>query len=211
MAIFAGEGVRARWARPRGNDDSAETRLRSGSESGLVNSNNVKGLSSLENRVPCPSAPVQLKQRPARNIRFLMGLGMKKRVQATRFFAAVLALCSVHGAAFAQAVHLDALREWLRNTEEAAKYVERGDYAKAEQRLTLAIKEVRPYFPETQRMMAQLLRTGSRALSSEAVRRSRAVGSMGPLGPRIRQEGQARRRISVCLHARFDPVGAEKS
>jgi tetratricopeptide (TPR) repeat protein len=80
---------------------------------------------------------------------------MKKRIQSTRDCAVVLALCLICGAAFAQGVHLDALREWLRNTEEAAHYVEKGDYIKAEQRLNLAIKEVRPYFPDTQRVMAR--------------------------------------------------------
>jgi tetratricopeptide (TPR) repeat protein len=67
----------------------------------------------------------------------------------------ILAFGLAHQAALGQGVHLDALREWLRNTEEAANYVEKRDYGKAEQRLTLAIKEIRPYFPETRRMMAR--------------------------------------------------------
>ena len=45
-------------------------------------------------------------------------------------------------------MHLDALREWLRHTEEAAKSLDSGDYVKAEERLNAAIKEVRPYLPE---------------------------------------------------------------
>jgi len=79
------------------------------------------------------------------------------RVQSTvcRVFAGVVAVGFSHAVGFAQGIHLDALREWLRNTEEAAKYVEQGDFIKAEQRLGLAIKEVRPYFPDTQRNMAR--------------------------------------------------------
>jgi tetratricopeptide (TPR) repeat protein len=83
------------------------------------------------------------------------GLGMTSRVASTRSFAIFLALGLGHHAACAQGIHLDALREWLRNTEEAAQYVDKGDYAKAEERLRLAIKEVRPYLPETQRVMAR--------------------------------------------------------
>jgi tetratricopeptide (TPR) repeat protein len=83
------------------------------------------------------------------------GLGMTSRVASTRSFAIFLALGLGHHAACAQGIHLDALREWLRNTEEAAQYVDKGDYAKAEERLRLAIQEVRPYLPETQRVMAR--------------------------------------------------------
>ena len=43
----------------------------------------------------------------------------------------------------------------MRNTEEAATYVDKGDYVKAEERLKLAIKEIRPFLPDTQRIMAR--------------------------------------------------------
>ena len=47
------------------------------------------------------------------------------------------------------------LTQWMAHTEEAAKNVSRGDYAKAEMRLKLAIAEVRPFLPDTQRVMAR--------------------------------------------------------
>ncbi len=125
----------------------------------------------------------------------------------TQLIAGCLAIGLGHPAGFAQGIHLDALREWLRNTEEAAKFVEQGDYIKAEQRLGMAIKEIRPYFPDTQREPgSQLLRAGAGALSSETVCRSRAPGSLGPVRSRIGQDSQGRRGISVCVHPRFDPV-----
>ena len=85
------------------------------------------------------------------------GFGMSRRNTVCRIFAGCLAVGLGHTAAFAQGQinHLDALWEWLRNTEEAAKFVEKGDFIKAEQRLNLAIKEIRPYFPDTQRIMAR--------------------------------------------------------
>jgi tetratricopeptide (TPR) repeat protein len=58
-------------------------------------------------------------------------------------------------AAFAQGVHLDALREWMRHMEEAAKYVDNGNYARAHEHLNEAIKEIRPYLPDTRRIMAK--------------------------------------------------------
>jgi tetratricopeptide (TPR) repeat protein len=83
------------------------------------------------------------------------GLRMRRRNTLCQIVAGCLAFCLSHTVGFAQINHLDALREWLRNTEEAAQYVEKGDYIRAEQRLNLAIKEVRPYFPDTQRVMAR--------------------------------------------------------
>ena len=83
------------------------------------------------------------------------GLGMRVQSTVCRVFAGVAAVGFGHAVGFAQGIRLDALREWLRNTEEAAKYVEKGDFIKAEQRLGLAIKEIRPYFPDTQRNMAR--------------------------------------------------------
>jgi len=58
-------------------------------------------------------------------------------------------------ASLAQNTHLPALRDWQWHTEEAGKYLKKGDYAKAEERINLAIKEIRPYLPETRRLMAR--------------------------------------------------------
>jgi tetratricopeptide (TPR) repeat protein len=56
---------------------------------------------------------------------------------------------------FAQGVHLGALVQWMGHTEEAAKFLDKGNYVKAEERLNLAIKEVRPYLPATGRNLAR--------------------------------------------------------
>ena len=58
-------------------------------------------------------------------------------------------------AVFAQTNHLPALRDWQYHQEQAAKYFEQGNYVKAEQRLNLAIKNIRPYLPDTRRIMAK--------------------------------------------------------
>ncbi len=43
----------------------------------------------------------------------------------------------------------------MRYTEEAARCFDKGDYVKAEQQLHVAIKEIRPYLPDTRRNMAR--------------------------------------------------------
>ena len=78
---------------------------------------------------------------------------MKHRRTSIQLLGVFLALGP--SAAFAQGLHLDALREWLRNTEEAARFLDTGDYVHAELRLNLAIKAVRPYLPDTRRNMAR--------------------------------------------------------
>jgi Tetratricopeptide repeat len=83
------------------------------------------------------------------------GLVMSQRQKLIRLRAVFLAFGLGPAAAFAQGNHLGALREWLRNTEEAARFVDRGDYVKAEQRLNLAIKDIRPFLPETRLNMAR--------------------------------------------------------
>ena len=80
---------------------------------------------------------------------------MAHRRTSARLFGVCLAFGLGPVAAWAQGIHLGALREWMRNTEEAARFVDRGDYVKAEQRLNLAIKEIRPYLPKTLRIMAR--------------------------------------------------------
>ena len=47
------------------------------------------------------------------------------------------------------------LRIWMGLTAEAGRFVRMGDFVMAEQRLNLAIKEIRPYYPKTERILAQ--------------------------------------------------------
>jgi tetratricopeptide (TPR) repeat protein len=58
-------------------------------------------------------------------------------------------------AVVAQPNHLPALRDWQDHQEQAAQYLRNGDYAKAEERLNLAIRDIRPYLPGTRRIMAK--------------------------------------------------------
>jgi tetratricopeptide (TPR) repeat protein len=67
-----------------------------------------------------------------------------------------LALTLVGSAvAVAQDTPLEVLRIWIGHTDEASRYIQKGNYARAEERLTLAIKELRPYYPKTRRIMAR--------------------------------------------------------
>jgi tetratricopeptide (TPR) repeat protein len=58
-------------------------------------------------------------------------------------------------AAFAQPEHLRALSDWIAHQQEAAKFFRNGDLSGAEDRLKAAIKDIRPYLPETRRIMAR--------------------------------------------------------
>ena len=55
----------------------------------------------------------------------------------------------------AQSSHLRALSDWMVHEQEAAKSFQNGDYSQAVERLTLAIRDIRPYLPETRRIMAK--------------------------------------------------------
>jgi tetratricopeptide (TPR) repeat protein len=83
------------------------------------------------------------------------GSGMRHRQKLTRLCAVSFAFALNTAAACAQVNHLGALREWMAFSEEAAKQVGKRDYVKAEERLNLAIKEIRPYLPDTRRLMAR--------------------------------------------------------
>jgi tetratricopeptide (TPR) repeat protein len=69
--------------------------------------------------------------------------------------AVFLAVSPGSTAAFAGDTHLRALRYWMQATGEAAAAFQRGDDARAQERLTAAIAEIRPYLPETQGIMAR--------------------------------------------------------
>ena len=68
---------------------------------------------------------------------------------------AVLFLLALGSPALAQSSHLRALSDWMVHQQEAAKSFQNGDYYRAVERLNLAIKDIRPYLPETRRIMAK--------------------------------------------------------
>jgi tetratricopeptide (TPR) repeat protein len=80
---------------------------------------------------------------------------MSHRAVSNRLLVLLLALGLGPASVSAQSVHVEALRLWMQDTENAAKYVEKGDFARAEERLNHAIKEIRPYLPDTRRIMAR--------------------------------------------------------
>ena len=79
---------------------------------------------------------------------------MTRRARLKQLSTVFLAL-ALSPSVLAQPNHLPALRDWMAHQEEAAKYLDRGNYAGAEERLNAAIKDIRPYFPETRRLMAK--------------------------------------------------------
>jgi tetratricopeptide (TPR) repeat protein len=62
---------------------------------------------------------------------------------------------SLSPSVLAQPHHLRALSDWIAHQQEASKCFQNGDLAGAEERLKLAIKDIRPYLPETRRIMAK--------------------------------------------------------
>ena len=62
---------------------------------------------------------------------------------------------SLSPSVLAQPHHLRALSDWIAHQQEASKCFQNGDLAGAEERLKLAIKDIRPYLPETRRIMAR--------------------------------------------------------
>ena len=80
---------------------------------------------------------------------------MRMRQCFTRRLLGLVVVLFGPSACFAQATHLEALRDWLGHTEEAGRYLENGNFAKAEERINAAIKEIRPYLPDTRRLMAR--------------------------------------------------------
>jgi tetratricopeptide (TPR) repeat protein len=68
---------------------------------------------------------------------------------------AVLFSLALGSPALAQSSHLRALSDWMVHQQEAAKSFQNGDYHRAVERLNLAIKDIRPYLPDTRRIMAK--------------------------------------------------------
>jgi tetratricopeptide (TPR) repeat protein len=91
---------------------------------------------------------------PIREIADREASSMSRLARLIRLITAVLSLAFCP-AVFAQTNHLPALRDWFAHQEEAAKYFDQGNYVRAEERLNLAIKDIRPYLPETRRIMAK--------------------------------------------------------
>jgi tetratricopeptide (TPR) repeat protein len=65
------------------------------------------------------------------------------------------AMLALPAPSIAQDTPVRVLRMWMGLTEEAGRFVRMGDFVLAEQRLNLAIKEIRPYYPKTQRLLAR--------------------------------------------------------
>jgi hypothetical protein len=84
----------------------------------------------------------------------LEGSSMIRRARLDQLFTVVLSL-ALSPAVLAQTNHLPALRDWQYHQEQAAQYLQKGAYAKAEERLNQSIKEIRPYLPDTLRLMAK--------------------------------------------------------
>jgi tetratricopeptide (TPR) repeat protein len=80
---------------------------------------------------------------------------MNQHFKLMAISAVLLAVSPGSTAAFAGDTHLRALRYWMQATGEAAAAFQRGDDARAQERLTAAIAEIRPYLPETQGIMAR--------------------------------------------------------
>jgi Tetratricopeptide repeat len=80
---------------------------------------------------------------------------MNHRSKLMAISAIFLAVSPGATAAFAGDTHLRALRYWMQATGEAAAAFQKGDDARAQERLTAAIAEIRPYLPETRGIMAR--------------------------------------------------------
>ena len=93
--------------------------------------------------------------------------------------------------ATAQDIPLFALHDWQWHNDEGWKALNNKAYAKAEERFKLAIKELMPYHPRSQRLLARSYCDLARAaLSPGAICRRPAPGEMGPRGSRRRSQGQ---------------------
>ena len=82
------------------------------------------------------------------------GSGMSRRGRLNQCLAVLFSL-ALGPAVHAQPHHLRALSDWMVHQHEAAKCFQIGDFSGAEERLNLAIKDIRPYLPETRRIMAR--------------------------------------------------------
>jgi tetratricopeptide (TPR) repeat protein len=69
--------------------------------------------------------------------------------------ACLLALGHAAVPAAAQDIPLGVIGDWKFYNDAAWRCINRGDYALAEERLNMAIKELRPYFPKSARLLAR--------------------------------------------------------
>ena len=86
------------------------------------------------------------------------------------------------GTIFAQG-HLAALRDWMYHTQQAARYIEAGEYVNAEERIKVAINDIKPYLPDTRRIMARTYCELARVLYLSPAIRGPNLWRGGPLGP----------------------------
>jgi tetratricopeptide (TPR) repeat protein len=79
---------------------------------------------------------------------------MSRRIRLNQCLV-ILSSLALGPAVLAQPDHLRALSDWMAHQQEAAKCFQNGDYSGAEERLNGAIKDIRPYLPDTRRIMAR--------------------------------------------------------
>ena len=138
------------------------------------------------------------------------GFKHEPRRQVSPLITVLLSL-ALSRAVVAQPNHLPALRDWQYDQEQAAQYLRQGNYAKAEERLNLAIKNIRPYLPDTRRIMAKSYCDLARVLYHQKRYAEGEPLARWALSVRgVRKTAQSRRRFSVCLCTRVDSVGAQQ-
>jgi tetratricopeptide (TPR) repeat protein len=79
---------------------------------------------------------------------------MSRRSRLNQCLAVLFSL-ALSPAVLAQPDHLRDLSDWMVHQQEAARCFQNGDYSGAEERLNRAIKDIRPYLPDTRRIMAR--------------------------------------------------------
>ncbi len=84
-------------------------------------------------------------------------------------------------------IPLGVLRDWMWYSERGRADLDRGEFARAELKLNMAIRTIKPYPGTNHRLMAQTYCDLARVLyHQEALCRGRAAGQMGPVGSRGR-------------------------
>ena len=135
---------------------------------------------------------------------------MRHRDRRKRLALVFLALALNPGTIFAQG-HLAALRDWMYHTQQAARYIEAGEYVSAEERIKVAINDIKPYLPDTRRIMARTYCELARVLYLERRYAEAEPLARSALSVRRRSPRQTRVRFSVRLHFGTDPPRPETS
>ena len=124
---------------------------------------------------------------------------MTRRARLKQLFTVFLSL-ALSPSVLAQTNHLPALRDWMAHQEEAAKYFDKGNFAGAEERLNLAIKDIRPYFPDTRRLMAKSYSDLARVLYQQKRYAQAEPLAQWALAVREADKGSASDSVFQCLY-----------